>query len=106
MNACDVLDFDLDLCTANLRPVMVFRQIGVGEAGGLKKLLGMAQSDYPMAAAAAAKALGGLVTRSRVMQESLLGAEGATVIVQLLDTKAGLGFAVSMKVHKFNTILN
>ncbi|KAK9901239.1 hypothetical protein WJX75_001832 [Coccomyxa subellipsoidea] len=67
-------------------------QIGVGEAGGLKKLLGMAQSDYPMAAAAAAKALGGLVTRSRVMQESLLGAEGATVIVQLLDTKAGKSF--------------
>ena len=85
---------------------MVFRQIGVGEAGGLKKLLGMAQSDNPMAAAAAAKALGGVVMRSRLMQESLLDAEGAEVIVQLLDTEAGLDLAVSIRLHKLDTILN
>ncbi|EIE20347.1 hypothetical protein COCSUDRAFT_83547 [Coccomyxa subellipsoidea C-169] len=72
-------------------------QIGVGEAGGLTKLLGMARSDNPKAAAAAAKALGGVVMRSRVMQESLLDAGGVEALVQLLasfpttTTEAGAG---------------
>ncbi len=60
------------------------QQIGVGEAGGLTKLLGMARSDNLKAAAAAAKALGGVVMRSRVMQESLLDAGGVEALVQLL----------------------
>ena len=69
--------------------ILQLHQIGVGEAGGLGKLLGMAQSDNPEAAMAAAKALGGLVACYHVLQESLLDAGGAPVLVQLLDAPTG-----------------
>ncbi|BDA45386.1 probable importin subunit alpha-1b at C-terminar half [Coccomyxa sp. Obi] len=69
----------------NGAPRAFSQNIGVGEAGGLGKLLGMAHSDNPEAATAAAKALGGLVACNPVLQECLLDAEGAPVLVQLLD---------------------
>ncbi len=60
-------------------------QIGVGEAGGLGKLLVMAQSDNTEAATAAAKALAGLVACNPMLQEALLDAEGVGILVKLLD---------------------
>lgn len=71
-------------------------QIGVCEAGGLGKLLGIAQSDNPEAATAAAKALGSLVACNPMLQESLLDAEGAPVLVHLLDAPTGMQYMVHL----------
>ncbi len=76
--------------------VLDLLQIGVGEAGGLGKLLGMAQSDNPEAATAAAKALGSLVMGNHVLQESLLDAAGVPVLVQLLEAPTGVPFEMSV----------
>lgn len=60
----------------------------------MKSLLGMAQSDDPEAAAAATKALGSLIVRNRVLQESLHDAEGVPLLTKLLDSStAGATFA-------------
>ncbi|CAL8471015.1 g10557 [Coccomyxa elongata] len=60
-------------------------QIGVGAAGGLGKLLVMAQCDNPEPATAAAKALAGLVACNPMLQEALLDGKGASILVKLLD---------------------
>ena len=61
------------------------QQIGVGESGGLRSLLAAIDRGSDAQSALAAKALGSVVRSTPALQEVLLDAGGADVLIRHLD---------------------
>ena len=63
-------------------------QIGVSEAGGVPALLKLAECATPGATAAAAAALGSLTAQNKAVQDAMLNADAAQILVGLLGSPA------------------